>query len=64
MENAEWIDCKERNPDHYGDYLTINKSKFQHVACWTMRHWVRKDDLKPEGHTEITHWMPLPEPPR
>ena len=56
-----WIPCSKRMPDMPGDYLVCTKNEYygtKNVSkryfngnCWSGR-W-----------TNITHWMPLPEPP-
>lgn len=56
-----WIPCSERMPDMPGDYLVCTKNEYYGTknvskryfngGCWSGR-W-----------TNITHWMPLPEPP-
>lgn len=56
-----WIPCSERTPDMPGDYLVCTKNEYYGTknvskryfngGCWSGR-W-----------TNITHWMPLPEPP-
>lgn len=56
-----WIPCSERLPDMPGDYQVCTKNEYYGTknvskryfngVCWSGR-W-----------TNITHWMPLPEPP-
>ena len=60
----KWISVKERLPDDGKDYLVtdgavcmvaafrcdVNKFDF-----WTIHWW---------SNEEVTHWMPLPEPPK
>ena len=61
----EWISVAERNPSESGKYLvcTINgkvyQTKFYSYPENKGGHWGQKD----KGRT-ITHWMPLPEPPK
>lgn len=62
----EWVSVKERLPEASGYYLIacrypycgksngIDISYFQHKA----KNWKKIRDLY------VTHWMPLPEPPK
>lgn len=61
VRHGRWIPCSERLPDMPGDYLVCTKNEYYGTknvskryfngGCWSGR-W-----------TNITHWMPLPEPP-
>lgn len=69
---AKWIPVTERLPEEEGWYLvyttpnrehkSINKAKFCKGFEW--------NNFKPEWHgaggrwENVTHWMPLPEPPK
>lgn len=66
----EWIPVAERLPDSDGKYLvaryecgkySISVRKYRkEVPCWYRGycgHWERRTN-------GITHWMPLPEPPK
>lgn len=66
----KWIPVTERLPDNNGKYLVARKEggrysisvrKFRkEVPCWYTGycgHWERRTN-------GITHWMPLPEPPK
>lgn len=67
----EWIPVGERLPDHggtvvcrtasrqlqFGRVMTVRKydgGEFAETYCW-MGY--------PDGHLDVTHWFPLPEPP-
>ena len=57
---AEWISVKDRLPEDEKSVLVITKNG---------KPWVAHYDLKwrgwrTSGSTTITHWMPLPEPPK
>lgn len=58
----QWIDVNERLPDKRGDYLAFSRSTTG--VAWmffntTRNTWTSGDDYI----TNVTHWMPLPEPP-
>lgn len=55
---SEWIKCSDLMPDGGDAYLTwdgryVTKTPFL-FGAWQANHFVAKN---------ITHWMPLPEPP-
>ena len=53
-----WISVKDRLPEKYGHYLVIRDNGFMSVDTWTRHsHWGK-------AVCKITHWMPLPEPPK
>ena len=65
----KWISVEERLPDSQADVLVV---AFWH-ECWqTMIGWHSDDGKKwrvltPHGERDlggVTHWMPLPEPPK
>lgn len=68
LENAQtvnrWIPCSERLPEKHVEVLAYSPywGKIV-VAMWGGEFWLEQwtdDDLE---QSEITHWMPLPEPP-
>ena len=58
---AEWISVEERLPDENGRFLTVDK-KGDMMVCYWEEHfgWFAMVCNK----NAITHWMPLPEPPK
>ena len=52
----DWISIKDRLPEKDGRYLVVEKHSYQWVGVSTMRDG--KFDMP------ITHWMPLPAPPK
>ena len=58
---AEWIRVDERLPDENGRFLTVDK-KGDMMVCFWEKHfgWFAMVCNK----NAITHWMPLPEPPK
>lgn len=58
---AEWISVKERLPDLYGTYLVYtydNHIKLGYFCELVIGLPPSFDDF------DVTHWMPLPEPPK
>jgi hypothetical protein len=67
---SEWISVEERLPDKWGKYLAYRKCHFaphvdiirydtnRSVWCFFDNEW---GDCEVN---DITHWMPLPEPPK
>jgi hypothetical protein len=54
----EWIRCTDRIPPCYGYYLVYAPdADGVQFELWEDGGW---DNYQ---HNEITHWMPLPEPP-
>lgn len=66
LERTRWIPCSERLPEDFQDVLiwdNIDKTLFtgHYAECdgWTV------DGYNVDRFTfDITHWQPLPEPPR
>lgn len=62
----EWISVKERTPDTIGNYLCWDESYSNSTGSPAIGTW----DLKKfhtniaEDWTNVTHWMPLPSPPK
>ena len=62
-----WISVKDRLPDESEEYLVFSKRGYRSVLDYSTRHkeFNAKDtDKKPLHAIEVTHWMPLPEPPK
>lgn len=66
---AEWISVQDRLPKaRWGglsdDVLTIDELNVQQILCYSGTGWC-KPTGEPKGHCfPITHWMPLPPPPK
>ncbi|EQS04794.1 ead/Ea22-like family protein [Escherichia coli] len=57
-----WISCSERMPDD-AQWCIVNTEYRYYVQCWSEgQGWLGDDISIPE--CDVTHWMPLPEPPR
>ena len=75
-----WISVEERLPDKNGQYLVYTKwtyGSFIRLCCWTPKYNGFEEHLKGRAIwyvydseygdyecKDITHWMPLPEPPK
>ena len=63
----EWISVTERLPEETGRYLTANKrwdDKIDVFDLWFDGGFWYIDDEDDMFDYEVTHWMPLPEPPK
>jgi hypothetical protein len=68
----KWIPVTDRLPDKDGSYLILNKRKYifdaeyesiyKSFGCW--HEFVDGAGNEWIAYKEITHWMPLPEPPK
>lgn len=69
---SEWISCAESLPTVAGTYLVFKPVSTYRVGLYEWledeqgweQEWIRKkrSELKPK--TWVTHWMPLPAPPK
>lgn len=57
-EKMRWIPVSERMPDEDGDYLCAFDDGFLCTASFLDGDWGLWADAG-----EVTHWMPMPEPP-
>ena len=65
----EWISATERSPEDIGLYLVIEKhwldgSRGIKIAKWNTVDWFTADRKSNEITPRVTHWMPLPKPPK
>ncbi|MEW3322664.1 ead/Ea22-like family protein [Escherichia coli] len=60
-----WISCSERMPEGYADVL-VTDGEHVEVKWWDESgYWNSWTELNSDiFDDEITHWMPLPEPPQ
>ncbi len=60
----QWISVEDRPPNHYEEVLVV--SKLENIVYFA---WYDADISMFMGHShmwttrEVTHWMPLPDPP-
>ena len=69
QEQKRWIPVKERVPENIGLYLVIENhwldgSPGIKIAKWNAADWFTADRKSREITPRVTHWMPLPEPPK
>ena len=62
----EWVDVKDRLPEESGMYIvTANDGHAQRVSSV---QWQKKNRMwnltGARSYWRVTHWMPLPEPPK
>lgn len=62
----KWISVNERLPDDMCDKLVFDirsETQCQYISYYNPQenNWKRTVDKKP---IKVTHWMPLPEPPK
>ena len=61
----KWIPVTERLPSRAGEYLTMfSKGEVGQNVFLTFRGTPTKWYYNSEDTGEVTHWMPLPEPPK
>ena len=67
---SKWLSIKERKPSaEYGEsesVLTVDSIGEMRVAYWDGGNWCLPNGniINPGCVFPITHWMPLPEPPK
>lgn len=62
----KWISTAERQPEKSGLYLTYNPRRSFMTIHYSAKNkaWNAFDhEDEPKHALEVTHWMPLPEPP-
>ena len=69
MANEKWISVKDRLPEKSGSYLVcsdrdaVYETHF-HTKKYFLNGYMREAGFTQRGKTIITHWMPLPQPPK
>lgn len=62
---SQWISVEDRPPNHYEEVFVV--SKLENIVYFA---WYDADISMFMGHShmwttrEVTHWMPLPKPPK
>lgn len=68
---SEWISVKDRLPEYGKDVLVCDCNSRNYISVWSLEkdtdggtnYW---EDCRGwwQSFDEVTHWMPLPEPPK
>lgn len=64
---SEWISVEDRYPDDDSGYRVLVLandivSEWVEIAHYNKRNWIMRGGL--DYPSIVTHWMPLPEPPK
>lgn len=60
----EWISVKERLPEVFVKVLICGSNKEIAISCRMKSGIFDVYPIGYDGEVEVTHWMPLPEPPK
>ena len=63
----KWISVKDRLPDDIGYYLVVYRDKYNGISSIALDNYVKcgaGEWWANEFTHNITHWMPIPEPPK
>ena len=66
----EWISVKDRLPEYsndgFADAVLVTDGFVQHMAYFVGGEWrfAESGEIKEPMWYRITHWMPLPQPPK
>lgn len=69
---SEWIKIEDRLPDNVGEYIVcaqyaerIRYRQIVTLAKYGLNEWIwYENGIEWDISGIVTHWMPLPEPPR
>lgn len=59
-----WIPVAERLPENYQRVLCFNYNGEYKVLRWNYIDWMWNSGIEWLEEKYVTHWMPLPEPPK
>ena len=63
----KWISVKDRLPEDQRSVLTVNgHGEIRIMGLWSKRgdEWIWEHNDRMMNYNDITHWMPLTEPPK
>lgn len=69
-EMPRWISVEERLPEAHADGSVdaelVTDGEFIHMAYYAHGQWIfcESGEMKEPMWNTVTHWMPLPEPPK
>ena len=61
---SKWIPVTERLPEDEKKVLCILEDGFFCILEWLSWEWLWNDGHNVYAEKDVTHWMPLPEPPK
>lgn len=64
LRGQQWISVKDRLPEKPGDYLVYYTTTANNMPLISMRHFYGEIPGAFVHNKNMTHWMPLPEPPK
>lgn len=64
MRQSKWISVKERLPENNQQALCVMTDGSFCVFTWNYIDWMWNDGDEWYREEDVTHWMPLPEPPK
>lgn len=69
QENRQWVPVTERLPESEGTYLVYTERGSVYASHFYAKKvfrddYVREPQWSQRGKVKVTHWMPLPEPPK
>lgn len=59
-----WISVKDRLPDDYSDCIVFDGEYVEPAVYYSSSGFYTPDCYEANKIKGVTHWMPLPEPPR
>lgn len=61
----EWINIKNAIPEEYKSVIIYTTKKRITLGIFDGENWIKEDDeiIAKWNIGEVTHWMPLPQPP-
>ena len=64
QEQRRWIPVTDRLPEESGDYIVYYYNTASNKPLISMRHFYGETPEAFLHNKAMTHWMPLPEPPK
>ena len=61
---TKWIPVTERLPDDEKKVLCVLDDGFFCILEWKSWDWLWNDGHNVYAEKDVTHWMPLPQPPK
>lgn len=64
QEQRRWVPVEDRLPEESGDYIVYYSNTASNKPLISMRHFYGEIPEAFLHNKAMTHWMPLPEPPK